>query len=715
MSTAKRDLLFEIGCEELPASFVEAALAALPALAETRLRAERLGFDSAQALGTPRRLALLVRGLRAGQDDLEQETVGPPVRVAFRDGQPTPAATAFAAKLGCRVEELRRTQTSKGEYLCGTRRERGKPAVALLPAVLAEIVAGIPFRKSMRWGDGSWAAESWGRGRWAGGAAAEAGPPFGRPVRWLLCLFGAEPVPVAVGGLGAAGVTYGHRFLCPGAVPVGSPDEYAPALRRAHVLVDPEERGGLMRVRLEQAARDAGGELVEDEFLVKENLSLCEEPQVVAGSFDPEFLVLPEPVILAVARGHQRYFGLRGEGGKLLPQYLAVVNTAQKPELVRQGNDRVMRARLADARFFYEEDRKRPLGERRPELAGIVFQSRLGSVLDKAERIEPLAVALGRALGLAEASIAHAREGARLCKCDLVSLMVGELPELQGEMGRAYALAQGAPPEVAEVIRDHYLPRGASDQTPTSAAAALVAIADRLDTLVGCFGVGLSPTGAADPYGLRRACLGALRCLLAGGFDLRLSEAFALAHGFFQGVSLDLDLAALRAKLGAFFTERLRGLLGAALPADAVDAALGVAWDRPLDARSRAAAIAELDAATRGRVGEVFKRVTNIAKGAPAGEPAPPASVLAQVHPSEQALFDGFAARRGKLEALRDRGEYAAALGEIAAFAPLLGRYFDDVFVMVEDASVRENRLRLMRAVSELCLSVARLELLAAG
>ena len=686
---AVRDLLFEIGVEELPASFVEAALAALPDLAKKRLTDLRLTHGTISALGTPRRLALLVRGLAASQPDLAEEVTGPPVKAAFKDGAPTKAAEAFAQKLGCAVGDLRRAQTPKGEYLVGTRREAGRSAIDLLPDVLTSLALAIPFRKSMRWGAGDIA--------------------FGRPIQWIIALLGADIIDLEIAGIRSGRVTKGHRFLSKGDVSLPSAQGYVEALREAHVIVDPTERGVLMQSRLEAAARDANGTLIHDDFLIHENLSLVEEPHVITGGFSDEFLELPEQVILAVANGHQRYFGVRSEDGRLLPRYLSVVNTAERPDIIRRGNDSVMRARLSDARFFFREDLAIPLADRRARLEGIVFQKRLGTMLARATRIERLARELGLLLQLPEATVMAAASGAHLAKCDLVSLMVGEFPELQGDMGSAYALAQGVDPAAAHVIRTHYMPKGAADHTAPTDAGALVAIADRLDTLVGCFAIGLTPTGAADPYGLRRACIGVLRTVLDRAFDLRLADAFRAAYDGYQGVALDLSAADLVAKLTDFFSDRLRGLLGDKLPTDVVQACLAVAPDRPLDARARALAVADLDAATRAGVGEVFKRATNIASGAPEGEPEPPGE---GAHPSEVALFGAYVALRANLPALVTAGRYGEAFREIAAFAPLLSKYFLDVFVMAEDLAVRATRLRLMRALSQTCSSLARLELL---
>jgi glycyl-tRNA synthetase beta chain len=678
------DLLFEIGCEELPATFVHAALEALPGLAQKKLAELRLSHGAVRTLGTPRRLALIVEGLAARQPDLEEEVTGPPVSAAYKDGKPTKAAEAFAQKLGIAVDALERVSTPKGEYLRGVRREKGRAAGELLPDALATLATSIPFKKSMRWGSGSLA--------------------WGRPIRWLLALVGTEPLTVRLEGIESGAVSYGHRFLHPTHVAIPSAGAYTNALRQAHVIVDPAERRRIMRERLVAAASAAGGTLIEDEFLYDENLSLVEDPRIVTGSFDAEFLDLPEAVILEVARGHQRYFGVRGADGKLLPKYLAVVNTAERPDKIAQGNDRVMRARLADARFFWRTDLERDLASRREELRGIVFHNRLGSVFDKVARMEKLAADLAVLLG-AEADRATALEAAALAKCDLVTLMVRELPELQGDMGRAYALRQKRTPVVADAVRDHYKPKGAAGEPPATTAAALVGLADRFDTLVGCFAVGIQPTSTADPFALRRAAIGILRIAFDRQLDLSVGAAAGAAFDAYAGVKLDLEKAAVQAAVADFFRDRLRGLLLQSFPPDVSDAALGVAADRPLDARARARAILELDPGTRTKVGEIFKRATNIAKEAPAG-------TATDIDPESHELFFHFNELKQRIDGLLGDEDYPAAFGALALLAPVLHQYFETVFVMVDDLPLRENRLRLLREIAETCRRLAHLELL---
>lgn len=563
-------LLLELGVEELPSSFVDAALAALPKIVADELAQSRLAHGDIQALGTPRRLAVLVSDVVAKQLDLDEEVIGPPESAAYKDGRPTKAAEAFAAKLGVAVASLAVVDKAAGpkqkpgRYVVARRVEAGRPAIALLGGALERVCAAVPFKKSMRWG------------------ALDV--TFGRPVQWIVALLGEEVVPLSFARVQSGRRSRGHRFLAPHEFDLERPGAYVDQLRARHVLVDRAERARTMMDRVDAAARALGGSYDQEPMLVNENASLVEEPHVVTGTFDPALLELPAGVIRAVARGHQRYFcvqKLEGADDELLPHYLAVVNTCNRPDLIVKGTDRVMRSRLADARFFWEEDRKTPLDARYEKLGGIVFHHRLGTVRAKVDRIERLAASLTDTLGLDAWHKAQVSRVARLCKCDLLTLMVGEFPELQGHMGRAYALAQTEPPVVADAIRDHYRPVGAHDEVAPDDVSAVIALADRFDTLAGCFAVGLAPTGAADPFALRRACIAALRTLLDRGYAaLPFGDAVALAYDGYAGPALDLTRTETVAKLEEFAAERMRGVLGSATStavADAVLAASGAA------------------------------------------------------------------------------------------------------------------------------------------
>jgi glycyl-tRNA synthetase beta chain len=609
-------LLLEIGTEELPSSFVDAALDALPGLAAAKLAALRLAHGPVRALGTPRRLALLVEDVAERQPDLDEEVIGPPEAAAFKDGAPTKAAEAFAAKLGVAMSEIsviERAASGKqkaGRYLVGRRQERGREARELLGKALAEICTEIPFRKSMRWGSGE--------------------ATFGRPVQWLVALSGSDTMDVSFAGLRSGRTSLGHRFLSPGRVEIASASSYIDTMRSAHVLVDREERARVMMERVAAAAIAAGGVYDPDPYLVDENASLVEEPYVVTGSFEEAFLALPASVIRAVARGHQKYFcvGKTESSAELLPRYLTVVNTALAPAAIAKGNNRVMRARLADAKFFYEEDRRANIADRVAKLEGIVFHNRLGTVREKTARMEVLATKIAEVLGLDEGTRSRVRRAAHLSKFDLVSLMVGEFPELQGEMGRDYALTAGEPADVANAVRDHYRPIGAEGPVADDDVSACVALADRLDTLAGCFAVGLSPTGAADPFALRRACIATLRTLMDRArhrpayAELRLSELFSLAYDGFQGKKLDLSKDDTVQKLRDFTYERLRGLIASQTSNAVADATCsGGELDRPAYVLARARAL--FAAVTDGRAWldkarTVAKRLSGISKEAKA-------------------------------------------------------------------------------------------------
>jgi glycyl-tRNA synthetase beta chain len=680
-----KDLLIEIGCEELPAGFVNRALEAMPKLVVDALDAARLTHGEAKAYGTPRRLAIIVKDVAERTPDVEEEVLGPPKSAAFdADGAPKKAAEGFAKKFGLGIADVRLVKTDKGEYAAVTRREKGRDASAALSEIIAALPPRIPFQKSMRWGAGDVA--------------------FGRPIHWIVALLGEAIVEGSFAGIAFGRTSRGHRFLSTGAVTISGAAKYVDTLREAHVVVDEAERRARMVDALHAAAKRANGELMPDDFLVVENASLVEEPQVVLGSFEQRFLELPEEVIVAVMRGHQRYFAVKdAKTGKLLPRYLCVANTAIDPERIAKGNDRVLRARLSDARFFVEEDRKKTLESRVTKLDGIVFQAKLGSVGDKVRRVGALATSLGAPRGA---------EAATLAKADLVSLIVGEFPELQGLMGRWYGLAEGIDAELADAIRDHYLPKGAGDAIPEAPLAAALAIADRADTLVGCIGVGIVPTGSQDPFALRRAALGILRIALEGPLDIDLAVTLERAYAGFGDQKKSLAAwSDVGPKLDELLRARLRAFFGEANSGDLVEACLA-AWDgrsvRDLDRRVRALAAFKKDPAFES-LAIAFKRAWNIAKDASSGD-VDEARLEAG---AERDLWTSFTRIRAAMEEHTSHGDYPSALALVAAElrAPI-DRYFTDVFVMVDDVTIRENRLRMLRTIAGTLNRIAHFHLL---
>jgi glycyl-tRNA synthetase beta chain len=681
------EFLLEIGTEELPSSYVTHALRSMKASALELVGQARLGTDSLEVhtLGTPRRLALRIRGLAPSQPDRDETVMGPPWSAAFEsDNSPKKAATGFAKKHGVAVEELRKQTTDKGDYVTVQVHETGRPTGAVLAEILPQICQRVTFPKSMRWGPGEIS--------------------FGRPIHWVVSLLGTDVVEFEFAGIRAGRETRGHRFLAPDTFDLDAATNYEAALEQAHVLVDISRRKERMMEGLLSAAQSLGGVLVQDPFLADECVSLVEEPFTVPGSFDESFLELPDTVVVSVMRDHQRYFAVReSDGGALLPSYLNVVNTAQDPETIAKGNDRVLRARLADARFFVEEDRKAPLADRLQKLESVVFQSKLGTMGAKVRRVQANARALAELTG---ADPPACVEAARLCKADLETLIVFEFPELQGEMGRWYAMREGIDAAVADAIRDHYRPQGADDVVPDQTVGAVVAVADRIDTLVGCFGIGLVPSGSADPFALRRAALGIIRIALEGPIDVDLRQLLDQALAAYDG---DAELAPadeVRAALGEFFRGRIRAMLKDTYGGDVVDACLG-AWDGTSlrDLRSRVEAVSELGAAPEFEALAVaFKRAFNITKESARG-PVDPALLE---EGAESKLAERFETVRDQIREATGERRYADALKLVAKeLGEPIDRYFEDVFVMVDDAHIRENRLRLLGEIADTVNGIA--------
>jgi len=694
------ELLFEIGCEEIPAKMLARALVELPGLVEARLTAARI-FDakhgSVRALGTPRRLAVIVKGIADRQPDLNEEVVGPPASAAFAaDGSVSKAGQGFAAKNGVDPQALvkREVAGKKGLYVVALRSVAGQPTGALLPELLGELARAIAWPKSQRWG-------------WSETA-------FVRPVQWLVALFGGEVVPLTWAGITAGRHSRGHRFLANRPIEIASPEAYVDALRAAHVVVDPEVRRALVRAELVRLETETGLRVRPDEALLGEVIHLGEYPVGVSGSFDPSFLEVPEEIIVTAMRNHQRYFALEQPSGKLANRFATMMATVVKdPAVVQRGNEYVIASRLSDAKFFFAEDRKKSFEQWNEKLAQVVFQAKLGDQAKttghKLARIEAIVAALARRVTCDHGVASRA---AHLCKADLGSSVVGEFPELQGVMGKHYARLAGQPEGTAIAIEEHYFPKGQGGALPSTVEGALVAIADRIDTLVGCFAAGLAPSGSADPFGLRRAAIGVLQILLDRGPG---GAAFAAGTGWPLTVGQLIDAAVLaygatlatepaRAPLGEFFRTRLRGLLvDDGLAAQDVDVVLAVDADDPCDARLRARAVAVVPQAAR----EVFKRIGNIlddARGkqhAISGEVVP--ALFAAAGGPEARLWSAFTERRARLTAALDARQYRDGFAVLAELGPDVAAFFDrgGVMVMDPDPTLRNNRLSLLSRIYE--------------
>ncbi|MBX7096738.1 MAG: glycine--tRNA ligase subunit beta [Myxococcaceae bacterium] len=687
------DLLLELGSEELPASFLGPALDDLEKAFKAGCEAARLTHGPIARYGTPRRLALLVTQVADGTPDLQKEMNGPSVKAAFdAEGKPTQAATKFAAGHGLTVDQLVKVTTPKGEYLAARVQEKGKRALEILPAVLHATVHGINFKKSMRWGDVDLS--------------------YARPLHWIVALLGDEVVPVVFADVKSGRQTRGHRFLTKGPIDLARPGEYLAKLRAAKVEPDIAERKAQVKALVAKAAERAGGKLLEDEALVDQVTNLVELPCPVVGTFEARHLDLPPEVLIQEMKSHQRYFSVVGADGKLLPRFIAVSNTPVKDEAFSvKGYERVLRSRLSDGRFFFDEDRRLRLEERLPKLERVVWQGALGSYREKQVRMGALAKGLHAQLK-SPAKLEHVLRAVELSKADLVTSMVGEFPELQGVMGREYARHDKEPEEVALAIAEHYLPRGASDGVPTRDEGALVGLAERFDTIAGIFGIGKGPSGAADPFALRRACLAVIRVTLERGYRYSLREQVSGALAL-----LEPKLAAIKRKAGEpavldqvldFFRGRLKALWSEAHRADVVEAVLTAGFDDLVAAHQRLTAISarvkqpefEPLAATIKRVGNIVaKQAKDVARGA--------------VDPSklndaaEKALAQAVAGAQGEVQGLLGKGAYAQALDRLTQLKPQVDAFFDQVMVMAEDKALRENRVRLLMQVSGLFETLA--------
>ncbi len=676
-------LLFEIGSEEIPAGFVPPALRQLEADLAKALGDARLAHGEVKAVGTPRRLCVWARDVEPKQPDATTEALGPSVQAAFdAEGKPTAAALGFARSQGVEVEALERAQTPKGERLAARKVVKGQRAEKVLPELLERLVAGLKFKKAMRWRDET--------------------VTFARPMRWMAALYGGKLVKVRYGDIASSVVTYGHRFKAPKAIPLkGTLEDYLAKLRKAFVVADPAERRSQIEKALTAAARRAGGTIRPDEPLLEQVTYLVEHPTAVAGEFEASNLTLPPEVVISEQRNHQRYFAVLDGAGKLTNRFVAVSGTPVKdPKVARNGYQRVLRARLADARFFFEEDRKLRLEERVTDLGRRTYQAKLGTELERVERLERIATTLADALGLGDRR-EQAQRAARLCKADLGTGMVGEFPELQGIMGGHYARLDGEPADVADAIEDHYKPVGASEDMPRGDVGALVGLADRLHQLVGIIGVGEKATGAADPFGLRRAAIGILRLVQARGYHLSLRGAVDAALEALRG-RLPGDGAAVKGQVLDFLRGRIKALWGEEFDVDLVEAVLSAGFDDLVDARRRLEALAEVKRRPDFvPLAVAFKRVANIQEKAQ-GVSAASLDVSLLREEAERHLASEVGRVGAEVVSLRERRDYPAVLRAVAELKPAVDRFFDEVLVMAEDPALRANRLALVKQVADL-------------
>ncbi len=688
------NFLVEIGTEELPPKALRSLMDAFADLLARGLDDARLERGDVHAYASPRRLAVVVDELQPAQADRSTRQMGPPTRVAFDDkGKPKPAAVAFAKKCGVDVGALEKTETDKGEYLSYEVFEAGLPVAELIGGIIDKALAALPIPRRMRWGAGD----------------AE----FVRPVHWVVLLHGNKLIETQVMGMQTGALTQGHRFHTGRDIRIPTADDYLEVLdTNGRVIADFDRRRELVKVGVENAAKKINGAIVDGEKLYDEVAALVEWPVPILGSFDETYLQLPREVVVSTLTGHQRYFPVADSNGNLVSKFVTVANLESlDPEQVRQGNERVIRPRLADAAFFWDNDRKRSLNERREDLHDVVYQRGLGSLADKSQRVATLAANIAGALGNDATAASRA---AALSKCDLLTGMVGEFPELQGVMGRYYAIADGEPDAVSTAIGEQYLPRFAGDDLPQSAAGQALSLADKLDTLAGVFSIGKAPSGNRDPFGLRRAALGVVRILVERQLDLDLPAAIAEAAALQPATKVPADVTA--ADLNRFIADRLKGYFldrDATLTAETFDAVMARAPASLVDFDQRLTAVqaflaldeAESLAAANKRIGNILKK---------AGlETAGPVNRKLLTESNEISLFEVVTDAAGRVRPLVEKRQYTEALAALAGLRGPVDKFFDEVMVMADDESVRNNRLALLSELRSLFLEIADISRLA--
>ena len=678
------ELFLEIGSEEIPSGYVQPALEYMREELASYFTRNRIKAEAPEILGTPRRLVVSVKGVDAIQEDIVELFHGPSISVAYDDqGNPTKAAIGFARGKGLDVSELTRDQTSKGEVVCARVEKKGRPTPDHLNEFLPQFIGNIPFSKKMRWADKA--------------------RPFARPLHWITALFDGEPLNFSFDGIPCGSFSQGHRFLKPDKFSVKNLSSYLEESENHFLLVDPEIRKQKILEQVQNLAREAGGVVEEDLELLSIVNYLVEFPVAIRGDFDSHFLELPKELLVMTMKYHQKYFPVTDGKGNLLPCFITISNmpTGEGQE-IKKGNERVLRARLEDARFFYNEDKKKSLEEFVEPLKGVVYQKKLGTLHEKMERICGLAGILSTHTCPDKKS--QALRAGRLCKADLVTLMVYEFPELQGVMGGYYADHSGEEAAVAKAIKEHYRPAFAGDDLPASDLGSVIAVADKLDTILGCIGVGLIPSGSEDPYGLRRNALGIIQIFLNRGWQISLDQLVQEGLNS-MGSKLKLEPETINNHVMDLFSQRYKTYLNSeGFPHDAIDCVLSTGLDSIVDIRAKVSAFSELKKQPYFEpLAIAFRRVVSILNDEAEGEVDP--GLLNE--PAEKKLFEAYLKVRDPVFRYIQNKEFSQALEKIVEIKPAVDGFFDEVMVMVEEASLRTNRLHLLYQISGLFSGLA--------
>lgn len=685
---SKRDLLLEIGLEEMPARFVSPAARQLQDKVVSWLEEQRINFSEVQSYATPRRLALLIREMAEMQQDQVEEAKGPAKKIAQdAEGSWTKAAEGFARGQGASPADLYFKEVNGVEYVFLTKETKGNATLEILPQ-LEQIIKSMTFPKNMRWGTQEL--------------------KFVRPIKWLVALFGSEVIPFQIAGIHTGNETYGHRFLG-SKVTIEQPSEYERALLGQHVVADPKQRRKAIVSQIEELEAFHGWTIPIDEELLEEVTHLVEYPTALSGEFDADFLNIPQEVLITSMKEHQRYFPVRDAAGKLMPHFVTIRNGGIDPTgIVARGNEKVLRARLADARFFYEEDKKLEISTALGKLEQVVFHEELGTVGDKIRRIGDVAHVLSERLQLSAEVQKKVKRTAEICKFDLVSQMVYEFPELQGRMGQEYAILAGEDQEVAQGIYEHYMPRFAGDELPQTTNGAVVSVADKLDTIVGCFSIGIVPTGSQDPYALRRQATGIVQIMLQEKWEVTLAELFKIALDIFEARQvLKRSRAEIISDLEQFFALRIKNRLQEeGIRYDMIEA---VSQNIQVELNSifTKAIILQERFETEGfkALLEAFNRVNNLAQKAP--EVETPITPTRFEHQAEHDLYQAYQQVEQEFGAGEREQDWEQAFASLAKLQQPIESFFENVMVMAEDEQVRVNRLALLKQIAKLIFAYA--------
>ncbi|GIO40552.1 glycine--tRNA ligase subunit beta [Paenibacillus apis] len=675
-----KDLLFEIGLEEMPARFIRAAVEQLKERTSKWLGDSVISYDSIDSYATPRRLAVLVKGVAEKQEDVHEEVKGPSRKIALDEsGNWSKAALGFARSQGVDPDQFTFRELSGTEYIYVSKSREGVETKSLLSEGLLGILHAMNFPKNMRWGSYDF--------------------KFVRPIRWMVALFGSEIIDLEIAGVKSGNVTRGHRFLGQDTV-IASPGEYVEALRAQHVIADIEEREAMITSQIADLAKEQSWNIAVKEDLLEEVLFLVETPTVLFGKFEESFLNIPQEVLITSMREHQRYFPVLNTDGALLPFFVTVRNGDNRSlDLIARGNEKVLRARLSDAKFFYEEDQKLAIKDALSKLESIVFHEELGTVGDKVRRIRRNSEKLTALLGADSGTVEAVSRTAEICKFDLVTQMVYEFPELQGVMGEDYARKAGESDAVARAIFEHYQPRFAGDDVPASQVGSIVSIVDKLDTIAGCFSIGIIPTGSQDPYGLRRQAAGIVQIILEHQLEVQLSQLFELAietHAHFH--ELKRSKEEMMKDLLEFFGLRVRKTLSDHCRYDVVDAVMGAGYDDVVSVVSRGNGLMEaVERPEFKTVCEAFGRVSNLASKASA------VKVRSDLlhDPAEAKLYQKLTEITPEFRRQLEGKDASGALTSLSSLQEAINAFFDGVMVMTEDEQIRMNRLALLSAIDQ--------------